>query len=206
MTLKILFCLLIGYVLGIISPAALISKIKNTDLRNVGTKNLGATNTFLSVGKLCGVFVMIVDVSKAFLAYKICRFLFPQIAFSGIVAGIGAIIGHVFPFYMKFKGGKGLAAYAGLVLAHDPVIFLLLLVICTTLMVVVNYSVAMPISAAVLFPILCALRTHSFWIAFFALIAGLVIVTSHFEIVLRIKNNEEMKVRDVIKEKVFNIT
>ena len=204
--MKILFCLLTGYVFGLISPAAIISKIKNTDLRNVGTQNLGATNTFLSVGKKFGVLVMVIDVLKSFFAYKLCRFLYPGLAISGILAGIGAILGHIFPFYMKFKGGKGLAAYAGLVLAYDPLIFLILLLICTTLIVVVNYSIAMPMSAALLFPILCAYKTQSVLISLLAALAGVIIVISHFEIVLRIKRGEESKVRDVIREKVFNIT
>jgi glycerol-3-phosphate acyltransferase PlsY len=201
--MKILLCLIIGYAWGLISPAALVSKIKNTDLRATGTKNLGATNTFLSIGKLCGVLVMCVDILKSFLACKICRFLFPELLCSEIWAGIGAIIGHIFPFYMKFKGGKGLAAYAGLVLAFDFESFLILAIICTFLMIIVNYSVAMPISAAALFPVLAALKTHSWGAFLIALWAGIIIVISHFEIVLRIKNNEEEKVRNVIKEKLF---
>jgi len=203
--MKILFCLIIGYAFGLVSPAALISKIKNTDLRTTGTKNLGATNTFLSIGKLHGVLVMAIDILKSFLACKICRLLFPELMFSGILAGIGAILGHVFPFYMKFKGGKGLAAYAGLVLAFDPKIFLILAIICTILMVIVNYSVTMPLTAAVLFPVFAVWQTRSVGVFFTALLAGAVIAISHFEIVLRIKNKQEEKVRDVIKEKIFNI-
>lgn len=204
--MKYLLSLLIGYVFGLINPAALVSKIKNTDLKSVGTKNLGATNTFLSIGKTFGLLVMVIDVSKAYFAYKLCRFLFKELAISGILAGIGAILGHIFPFYLKFRGGKGLAAYAGLVLAHDPWTFLILLIFCTALMIAVNYSIAMPVSAAVSFPILCALKTQTLAVTLFAAFAGVIILVSHFEIALRIKNKEEAKVRDIIKEKVFNIS
>ena len=198
--------MLLGYAFGLISPAAFVSKIKNTNLKNVGTKNLGASNTFLSIGRTWGVLVMIIDIFKAFCAYKLARIAFPQLAFSGILAGIGAILGHVFPFYMKFKGGKGLAAYAGLILAFDPSMFWCLLVICITLMLLVNYSVVVPMTSAVLFPIFCIMRSYSASIVLCAALAGGIIAVSHFEIVLRIKNKEEQKVRDVIKEKVFNIT
>lgn len=203
--MKILFCLIIGYAWGMISPAALVSKIKNTDLRTTGTKNLGASNTFLSIGKQYGFFVMCVDILKSFFACKISRILFPDLLFSGIAAGVGAVIGHIFPFYMKFRGGKGLAAYAGLVLAFDHRIFLMMALICTTLMVLVNYSIAMPLSAAVLFPVFTLLKTRSMLVFAWSLLAGVIIVISHFEIVLRIKNNKEDKIRDIIKEKIFNV-
>ena len=79
------------------------------------------------------------------------------------------------------------------------------MLICTTLMVAVNYSVAMPMSASVLFPVLALLKTQSFAVFGAAALAGIVIAVSHFEIVLRIKRGEEEKVRDIIKKKIFNI-
>lgn len=122
-----IFSVIIGYLLGCLSPAALISKIKRKNLRKNGTGNLGATNVMLNFGKRFGALVMLFDIFKAFAAYKLAELLFPSAAFVGIAAGFAAVVGHVFPFYMKFKGGKGLAAFAGMVLAYNPWLFLFLL-------------------------------------------------------------------------------
>lgn len=98
--------IIIGYLLGCISPAALVSKIKNKDLRKSGTGNLGATNTLLVFGKSWGVCVMLFDVAKAFTACKLARWLFPSLPIAGMLAGSAAVAGHIYPFYMKFRGGK----------------------------------------------------------------------------------------------------
>lgn len=104
--MNILICILIGYLLGSINPAALISRMKKTNLRDKGTGNLGATNTMLVLGKKYGAFVMAFDISKAFCAVKAAQMLFPALSISGLISGGAAVAGHVWPFYMKFKGGK----------------------------------------------------------------------------------------------------
>ena len=121
--------LLIGYLFGTLNPAALLSKIKKKDLRRVGTNNLGATNVMLNFGKKYGALVLVLDMAKTVIACMIARLAFPSSHTATIVTGIGAILGHIFPFYMKFKGGKGLAAFAGLVFAFDPLVFLIMLIV-----------------------------------------------------------------------------
>lgn len=173
-------CIVIGYLLGSLNPAALLSRLKKKDLRKHGTGNLGATNTMLVFGKRYGALVMVFDIAKTWLAVKLAEFLFPNLIAAGLIAGCGAVIGHIFPFYLKFKGGKGFAAYAGMILAFDPISFLILLVICTTLMILANYSAAMPMSAAVLFPILTLIRTGSPVLVLIAVGIGIVIVIKHW--------------------------
>ena len=154
--------IIIGYLLGSINPAALIGKIKKIDLRKSGTGNLGATNTALMLGKKLGFAVMFFDIFKGAASVTIAKLLFPASAdVSGLLAGSAAVIGHMHPFYMKFKGGKGLAAYCGLVLAYDPTIFLILLIIGLACMLIFNYCVALTTSAALLFPIAVFLRCYA---------------------------------------------
>ena len=118
--------LLIGYLFGGLNPAAMVAAVKKVNLRERGTKNLGATNVTLTVGMRYGVAVMLFDVMKAYISVKLARLLFPKAAAAGLLAGCGAVVGHIYPVYLKFKGGKGLAAFGGMILAMDPVLFLIL--------------------------------------------------------------------------------
>lgn len=194
-----LLSLLIGYGLGSLSPAALLSKLKNKDLRNQGTRNLGASNTMLVMGKKWGALVMLFDIFKAFLSVRLARWLFPS-AFAGeLVAGLGAVLGHVFPFYLGFRGGKGLAAFGGLVLAYDPVLFGILLVLGLVLMLVCNYSVAMPMSAAPLFAILAGLKAQS-WVVFaLAAASALIIVVKHWSNIEKARSGRDIQIRSFVR-------
>ena len=99
--------MLMGYVMGTLSPSALIAKIKKDDLRKRGTGNLGATNVTMVYGRLLGVIVMIFDIGKSFAAFQLAELiapdaLAPNIPIAGLLASGCAVIGHIFPFYMKF--------------------------------------------------------------------------------------------------------
>ena len=146
-----IFCsILIGYLLGSVSPAALLSIAKGHNLHEEGTGNLGATNTMLVLGKNWGIFVMVFDVFKSWLAARIARALFPHLAIAALLGSLGAVIGHIFSLFLRFHGGKGVAAFGGMILAYDPGLFLPLLLIAIVLMTAFNYGVAGPISAGIL--------------------------------------------------------
>ena len=149
---------ILGYLLGSISPAAFLGKIKKVNMRQRGTGNLGATNTALLMGKKLGFAVMFFDIFKGALAVILTKLIFAETAaISGLIAGASAVLGHMFPFYMKFKGGKGLAAYGGMVLAFDPLAFLILLGIGIICMFIFNYCVALTVFGSALFPATVAL-------------------------------------------------
>ena len=175
---------LLGYLLGSISPAALIAKIKKVNLRKSGTGNLGATNTTLVFGKKFGIAVMAFDIFKSALAVIIVRLIFSEVgALAGLIAGASAVVGHMFPFYMKFKGGKGLAAYGGMVLAFDPLLFLILLCLGIISMIIINYGVALTYAAAIFFPVLVGFK---YWSSPFIL--PLILVASAISILLMVKH------------------
>ena len=196
---SIVLCCLFGYLLGSLSPSAFISKIKHKNLKEHGTGNLGASNALLVFGKMYGVVVMLFDIAKAITAVKLATHLFPSISFAGILAGNAAVFGHVFPFYLKFKGGKGLAPFGGLVLASDPTLFCVLLIICGSLMLIANYSAAMPISASILFPVLYGLKKWSLISAVAVLPASILIAIKHFSNLGKGKRGEDIKIRQFIK-------
>ena len=169
----------IGYLLGCLSPAALIGKIKKINLKQVGTKNLGATNVSLSVGAFFGVAVMLIDIAKSFSAYKLCAWVFPNTAAAGLLSAFFAVLGHIFPFYLKFNGGKGLAPFGGMVLAHSPENFIILLILCLALMFAVNYSFIFPFTAGLLFPVFSGLEGDILVLAI-CVFAGGVLIYKHF--------------------------
>lgn len=198
-----IYSLSLGYLLGSLSPAALLSKLKNVNLKEEGTKNLGATNTMLVLGKASGLIVMVFDIAKSYFSYKIARALFPQLALAGLLASIGAILGHIFPVFLKFQGGKGLAAFGGLVLAQDPMAFAMLLSFGCVLVLIFNYGVALPISAAVLFPILEYFRSDSMGIVLLAAVASGIIIAMHWSNVEKAKTGNDIHVREYLKNSFF---
>ncbi|MBE6572858.1 MAG: glycerol-3-phosphate acyltransferase [Ruminococcaceae bacterium] len=202
--MKIALCILLGYLLGSVSPAALISKLKKVDLRKEGTGNLGATNTLMVIGKLYGIFVMVFDITKAVLAVKLAALAFPGIICAPLIAGASTVIGHMFPFYMKFKGGKGLASYGGMVLAFDPLIFIMLLVLCLVIMVIINYGVALTLSAACIFPILTGLRHKDLSLTLISTAISLLLIIKHIPVIRRVARGEDIKARVFMKKFLFS--
>lgn len=153
-----LLSLLLGYFVGCLNPAALVGRHRKVDLKQTGTGNLGATNTALVLGKKAGYFVLIFDMFKSYVSYKLAKLLFPQLAVAGLIAGFGVILGHAFPVFMHFQGGKGLAAFGGLVLAHDPLLFAVLLSLGILMALLLNYGVYLAVTAGALFPLFCYWR------------------------------------------------
>ena len=171
--------LTLGYTLGTISPSALIALCKRTDLRAKNTGNLGASNTMLTFGKGWGILVLLVDMGKGALASVLASLLFPLSSTAGLLAGGASVVGHVYPFYLKFKGGKGLAPFLGMILAYDPLVFGILLVLSAVLALLLNYTAYMPLCLGVLFPVAVLIRSATLPSALIALIVGALIILTH---------------------------
>lgn len=202
--MKIFLSLVIGYLLGSLNPAALFSKLKNINLRKQGTGNLGATNVMLVFGKRYAVVVMLFDIIKSALAVKLAQKFFPTLNVSGLLAGSAAVVGHIYPFYMKFKGGKGLASFGGMILALDPLLFGILLPIALTMMLIVNYSFVMPISAALLFPVFYGIRSGSAAAFMISAALSLLIICKHLGNLRKAIRGEDVKIREYITTHLFH--
>ena len=193
---EVLLSAAIGYGIGQLSPVALISKLKNKDLRENGTGNLGATNTMLVFGKAYGIAVMIFDVLKAYIAIKIAKALFPKFVFAGLVAGCFSVIGHIFPAYLNFRGGKGVATFAGMMLAYDIRVLLGLLLVAIIIMVVTDTGYYGPVSAMILFPVWLWLKIKSIVVFGSVAAVGGLIVYKHKENFAKSKEGKEIRVRE----------
>ena len=195
--------LTMGYFIDCINPAAWIGKKKNVNLKEEGTGNLGATNTALVLGRKAGYFVLISDMLKSIISYKIAKIIFPRLLLAGLIAGIGVLLGHCFPVTMHFQGGKGLAAFGGLVLAHDPLAFAVLLSLGIALAFAFNYGVYLAISAAALFPLFAYLRSGDLGVLLLTAIAGSLIIVMHWSNLRRaITHEDPIRVRSGLK-KIF---
>ena len=123
-------CLLIGYVFGLFQTSYIIGRMNGIDIREHGSGNAGTTNMMRTLGRKAGLLTFAGDCLKCILAIVVVRLLFGE-SHEGMVpllsfyAAAGVILGHNFPFYLKFRGGKGIAATAGLVLAFNPVMTVL---------------------------------------------------------------------------------
>lgn len=118
-------CLVIGYFFGLFQTAYIYGKLHGIDIRNYGSGNAGTTNTLRVLGMKAGLIVLFGDIIKCILAIVVSELLFgkshPEMVYLlKMYAAAGAILGHNFPFYLHFKGGKGIAATAGLILAFHP--------------------------------------------------------------------------------------
>ena len=153
-------CAAIGYLIGNVNPAYIFGRLRGFDIRGRGSGNAGATNVTLVMGKITGLLCALLDIFKSYAAYKLARLLFPMLSFAGILASVCCILGHIFPFWMNFNGGKGLASMGGMILAYDWRLFLMLLTAEVALALIVNYICVMPLSVCLLFPVIYGMQTN----------------------------------------------
>lgn len=120
-----LICLLIGYAFGCFQTSYIYGKLHGIDIRNYGSGNAGTTNSLRVFGKKAGAIVFLCDILKTGLAMTLVRLLFREqygdmMYLLILYTGAGAILGHNFPFYLRFKGGKGIACTAGMIIFYHP--------------------------------------------------------------------------------------
>ena len=124
-----IICLAVGYICGLFQTSYIYGKTKGIDIREHGSGNAGSTNALRTLGKKAGAVTLLGDCLKCVLAIFIAKLIFAghggtDLPLLEMYAGAGCVLGHNFPFYLKFKGGKGIAASVGLLLAFDWRLFL----------------------------------------------------------------------------------
>lgn len=139
-----ILCIVIGYCFGLFQTSYLYGKMKGIDIREHGSGNAGTTNALRILGPKAGIVVFAGDVLKCILAVVVCSLVFgknqPEMIYLfKLYAAAGAILGHNFPFYLKFKGGKGIAATAGLILSFHPLFVLTGVIVFFTIFFTTHY-------------------------------------------------------------------
>ena len=147
-----IICLVIGYVCGLFQTGYIIGKIHKTDIRDHGSGNAGTTNAFRTFGKKAGAITLLGDCLKCVLAIVIVRMVYGN-SMNGILplltlyAALGCILGHNFPISMEFRGGKGIAASVGMIIAFDWRIFIVCAVVFFALFFTTHYVSLCSLSA-----------------------------------------------------------
>jgi len=186
-------CGLIGYLIGTINPSYLIAKKRGFDIRTKGSGNAGASNVLILFGKLLGVICALLDIVKAYLAILLADSLFPEFRYAYAVTGAACVLGHVFPFYMRFKGGKGLACLGGIVLYFNWKVFLTMLAVAIAIALLTDYICFVPITASIAFPFVYGFMEKDLWGPGILSVVTVVMLIKHIENLQRIKSGTEMR-------------
>jgi acyl phosphate:glycerol-3-phosphate acyltransferase len=203
--MKELGLIILAYLIGSIPTALIISKkYFGIDIRDYGSGNMGATNTFRVLGKRYGTIVMVIDILKGVSAVA----LYNAIAFYAhsenelertnfmIGLGLAAVIGHVFPIFANFKGGKGVATLFGMILAVQPVVAISCVGVFLLVLYLTRYVSLSSILGAVMLPIsvLWIFNEHEFLYRLFALLIAILVVITHQKNIGRILRGVESRV------------
>ena len=185
----------LSYILGSSNMAKYLAAIKKVDLTAGGSGNLGASNAVILMGWGAGVLTAVHDIGKSALAVILARMVFPDAPHIGAVAGVASVLGHIYPFWMKFKGGKGFASYLGMTIALNWKFALVVLLLVVAATLITDYIVAGTTTTIVIVPIYFGLSSGSLILPLILLIATAVIAWKHKDNYLRIWKGTEIGFR-----------
>lgn len=185
----------LAYLIGSSNMAVYLARAKGVDLRGGGSGNPGTSNALILMGWKAGVLVGAHDIGKAVLAVVLAKHFLPTLPFIGAVAGVACVLGHIFPFYLRFRGGKGFAAYIGMTIALNWKFALVVVLAIVVVTLVTDYIVVGTVLTTVAVPTYLGLAQHSLPLALILLVATAVILIKHRENFVRILNGTEIGFR-----------
>lgn len=197
-----LLFILFAYLLGSIPTAVWVGKSWYAiDVREHGSKNAGATNTFRVLGKKPGIIVLIIDIIKGAIASLLPFYFYTgttdQVVNLQIITSIVAVVGHVFPCFANFKGGKGVATSLGVIIGLHPAAAGICMAVFLLVFLTSHYVSLGAMIGAVTFPlsIVFVFHTHSFWLIVFAHVLAILVILAHRKNIQRLLKGEESKMR-----------
>lgn len=185
--------MLLGYIIGSLNFAIIYSKLRKDDIRRHGSRNAGATNILRTYGKLPALLVFLLDISKGIIAVLLVRFAFNANELMECVAALGAIIGHNYPLFYHFRGGKGVStSFAVLLILHWEVALISLFVFIIT--VLVSRYVSLSSILASIAAIICSFLIYSASVfSYFCLVIGLLCIIRHKRNIIRLLSGKERR-------------
>jgi glycerol-3-phosphate acyltransferase PlsY len=183
---------IVSYLMGSIPFGLILTKLfLNKDIREIGSGNIGATNALRTGNKLIGYSTLIFDIAKAIIPVIYVKFNYPDLIY---IASLCAFLGHVFPIWLKFKGGKGVATYVGILFSINIILGLVFVSSWVFIFLLSKYSSLSSIIASLLVPIYILITGQINDAIFFAIMFILIFFT-HRENIKRLKNKEESKTK-----------
>ncbi|MBO4358861.1 MAG: glycerol-3-phosphate acyltransferase [Erysipelotrichaceae bacterium] len=191
---------IISYLLGSFNIAYFIAKANGFDIRERGSRNAGASNMKVNFGWWAGILTALVDMLKAIIAVRLCSYLFPDDEIIPFLAGAMTIVGHIFPFYMGFRGGKGFASYLGMVIAINWKLALAVMALTAIVTYVTNYIVIGTFSVITVVPLYYIFNKASIGIIAILVAVALLMLYKHRINIKRIISHEEIGLREKKKK------
>ena len=189
--MEYLIIALASYLLGSIPFGFILTKFYlKKDIRNIGSGNIGATNALRTGNKLLGYATLILDITKAILPVLFAKFNYPDYIF---IAALSTFLGHVFPIWLKFKGGKGVATYVGILFSINIILGLIFAVSWVVTFLISKFSSLSSLIASLIVPIYLIIFEN--YNSIFFIIMFVLIFYTHRENVKRLKNKEESKTK-----------
>ena len=187
-----LFIGIICYLIGSIPFGYILTKIfLKKDIRNVGSGNIGATNALRTGNKFIGYSTLFFDIVKAIIPVVYTKFNFPELLY---IASLCVFLGHVFPIWLKFKGGKGVATYVGILFALNIYLGLIFIASWLITFTIFRFSSLASLVASITIPVYLLILTQFDQVVFFTIMFVLIFFT-HKENIKRLKNKEETKTK-----------
>ena len=196
--MQYLLIILCAYLLGSSNLAFFLSKRAKIDARSQGSGNLGASNAMVLMGWKAAIIVGLHDIGKTLVSVLLAQWIF-KLPYAGEVAGVASVMGHIFPFYLGFKGGKGYACFVGMAFALDWKLSLILAVVLVVVTLATDYIVLGTLVTTVTYTIVTAFRDTTS--ALIIALATVVILIMHRKNFVRIIKGTEIGLRNAAKGK-----
>ncbi len=192
MSFEIFLIFFISYIIGSIPFGLILTKIfLKIDIRKIGSKNIGATNVLRTGNKSIAILTLFLDISKGAIPIVVTNYYFPNLIY---LSGLAAFLGHIYPVWLKFKGGKGVATYLGIILALSLKLGLVFCVTWILIAFVSKYSsLSSMVSALIIF--LFSIPESNFELNSYLFVTFLIILYSHKSNIIRLKNKTEDKIK-----------
>jgi len=190
--MELILSIIISYLMGSIPFGLILTKIfLKKDIRDIGSGNIGATNVLRTGNKIIGYLTLSLDVLKAVIPVLYIKFNYPELVY---VSSLSVFIGHVFPLWLKFKGGKGVATYVGILFSINYILGFVFVASWLIIFFVLRYSSLGSILATFIIPIFI-LFNPNYENEYFFIIMFILILFTHRENVKRLINKEESKTK-----------
>ena len=183
---------IISYLMGSIPFGLILTKIfLKKDIREIGSGNIGATNALRTGNKLIGYSTLVMDVAKAIIPVIYVKINYPDLIY---IASLCAFLGHVFPVWLKFKGGKGVATYVGILFSINILLGIIFVIVWGTIFLIFKFSSLSSIIGSLSIPVYLIVTGQTNDLVFFGIMFILIFFT-HRENIKRLKNKEETKTK-----------
>ena len=192
MTIEIIFIFFLSYLLGSVPFGLILTKFfLNKDLRKIGSKNIGATNVLRTGNKLIAALTLIFDITKGIIPVLLTKEYFTDLIY---LSSLAVFLGHIFPVWLKFKGGKGVATYLGIIIVLSLNFSFIFCISWIIISLITKYSSLSSIMSALIIFIF-SFFNNNFELTSYLFISFIIILYTHRQNIVRIKNKSEDKIK-----------